>query len=74
MARLTNDVPYKIPILGLVRLDMFYGKLQGHGHDTPLSQPWIHGENLQPSRAWRLASHAPMSSLERSAGSPLAVF
>ena len=29
MARLTNDVPYRIPILGKARLDMFYGKLQG---------------------------------------------
>jgi hypothetical protein len=43
MARLTNDVPYKIPILGKARLDMFYGKLQGHQY---LAQPWIHGEKV----------------------------
>ncbi len=47
MARLTNDVPYKIPVLGKVRLDMFYGKLQGHRY---VPQTWIHGEkiSLQP--------------------------
>jgi len=47
MARLTNDVPYKIPILGKVRLDMFYGKLQEHRFEP---QAWIHGEkiSLQP--------------------------
>jgi Capsule assembly protein Wzi len=47
MARLTNDVPYSIPILGKARLDMFYGKLQGHKF---LQQPWVHGEkiSLQP--------------------------
>jgi hypothetical protein len=47
MARLTNDLPYKIPILGKVRLDMFYGKLQGHKY---VPQSWIHGEkiSLQP--------------------------
>jgi hypothetical protein len=47
MARLTNDLPYKIPILGKARLDMFYGKLQGHKY---LPQAWIHGEkiSLQP--------------------------
>jgi hypothetical protein len=47
MARLTNDLPYRIPILGQARLDMFYGKLQGH---TYLPEPWIHGEkiSLQP--------------------------
>jgi hypothetical protein len=43
MARLTNDVPYKIPLLGKARLDMFYGKLQGHKY---LEQPWIHGEKI----------------------------
>jgi len=43
MARLTNDVPYKIPILGKARLDMFYGKLQGHKF---LPGPWIHGEKI----------------------------
>jgi hypothetical protein len=47
MARLTNDLPYKIPILGKARLDMFYGKLQGHVWEP---QVWIHGEkiSLQP--------------------------
>lgn len=47
MARLTNDLPYKIPILGKARLDMFYGKLQGHRFEP---QVWIHGEkiSLQP--------------------------
>jgi len=47
MARLTNDLPYKIPLLGRARLDMFYGKLQGH---RDLAKPWIHGEkiSLQP--------------------------
>jgi hypothetical protein len=47
MARLTNDVPYKIPILGKARLDMFYGKLQQHVEEP---QVWIHGEKvtLQP--------------------------
>ncbi len=50
MARLTNDVPYKIPILGKVRLDMFYGKLQEH---TYRPGPWIHGEkiSLQPFKS-----------------------
>ncbi|MGA3127222.1 MAG: capsule assembly Wzi family protein [Candidatus Korobacteraceae bacterium] len=50
MARLTNDVPYKIPILGKVRLDMFYGKLQGHTYEP---QVWIHGEkiSLQPFKS-----------------------
>jgi hypothetical protein len=43
MGRLTNDLPYKIPLLGKARLDMFYGKLQGH---TYLAQPWIHGEKI----------------------------
>lgn len=47
MARLTNDIPYKIPVLGRVRLDMFYGKLQEHVYEP---QVWIHGEKitLQP--------------------------
>jgi Capsule assembly protein Wzi len=56
MARLTNDVPYSIPILGKVRLDMFYGKLQGHGHLQPLSQPWIHGEKIsfQPFKSFEI--------------------
>ena len=47
MARLTNDLPYKIPILGKVRLDMFYGKLQGRPWEP---QVWIHGEkvSMQP--------------------------
>ena len=52
MARLTNDMPYKIPILGKMRLDMFYGKLQGHKY---LPQPWIHGEKI---------SFQPFKSLE----------
>jgi len=43
MARLTNDVPYKIPILGKARVDLFYGKLQGHKYRP---QPWIHGEKI----------------------------
>lgn len=58
MGRLTNDKPYKIPVLGLLRLDMFYGKLQGHGpHDSPLSQPWIHGEkiSLQPAKSLQVS-------------------
>ena len=52
MARLTNDLPYQIPLLGKARLDMFYGKLQGH---TSLTQPWIHGEKI---------SFQPLKSLE----------
>lgn len=50
MARLTNDVPYNIPILGKARVDMFYGKLQQH---TYRPQPWIHGEkiSLQPFKS-----------------------
>ena len=50
MARLTNDLPYKIPILGKARLDMFYGKLQGHRYEP---QVWIHGEkiSLQPFKS-----------------------
>ncbi len=50
MARLTNDVPYKIPILGEARLDMFYGKLQGRKYEP---QVWIHGEkiSLQPFKS-----------------------
>jgi len=53
MARLTNDLPYKIPILGKVRLDMFYGKLQGH---KALPQPWLHGEkiSLQPFKSFEI--------------------
>jgi capsule assembly protein Wzi len=43
MGRLTNDVPYKLPILGYARLDMFYGKLQFHPF---LPEPWIHGEKI----------------------------
>ena len=43
MARLTNDMAYKLPILGRARLDMFYGKLQGH---LALPEPWIHGEKI----------------------------
>jgi hypothetical protein len=43
MGRLTNDVPYKIPILGKARLDMFYGRLQGH---VFLPGVWIHGEKI----------------------------
>lgn len=43
MGRLTNDLPYKVPLLGKARLDMFYGKLQGHVY---LAQPWIHGEKI----------------------------
>jgi capsule assembly protein Wzi len=50
MARLTNDKPYKIPLLGDLRLDMFYGKLQGHSLEP---QVWIHGEKitLQPTKS-----------------------
>jgi len=50
MARLTNDKPYKIPVLGNLRLDMFYGKLQGHTYEP---QVWIHGEKitLQPTKS-----------------------
>jgi hypothetical protein len=50
MARLTNDKPYKIPVLGKLRLDMFYGKLQGHTFEP---QVWIHGEKvtLQPTKS-----------------------
>jgi len=43
MARLTNDQPFQIPILGKLRLDMFYGKLQGHKFEPG---PWIHGEKI----------------------------
>ncbi len=43
MARLTNDLPYHLPILGKARIDAFYGKLQGHKF---LQQPWIHGEKI----------------------------
>jgi Capsule assembly protein Wzi len=52
MARLTNDLPYQIPILGKARLDLFYGKLQGH---RALTEPWIHGEKI---------SFQPFKSLE----------
>jgi hypothetical protein len=50
MGRLTNDLPYKIPVLGKVRLDLFYGKLQGRKFEP---QPWIHGEkiSLQPFKS-----------------------
>ena len=50
MARMTNDVPYRIPLLGNARLDMFYGKLQQHVAE---SQVWIHGEKVtfQPSKS-----------------------
>jgi hypothetical protein len=53
MARLTNDIPYRVPLLGKARLDMFYGKLQGHKN---LSQPWIHGEKLsfQPFKSFEI--------------------
>jgi len=43
MARLTNDRPYHLPILGKARVDLFYGKLQGHKF---LREPWIHGEKI----------------------------
>ena len=43
MARLTNDVPFRIPFLGKTRIDMFYGKLQGHKF---LPGTWIHGEKI----------------------------
>jgi hypothetical protein len=43
MARLTNDVPYKIPILGQVRIDMMYGKLQGYKYEP---QSWMHSEKI----------------------------
>jgi hypothetical protein len=52
MARLTNDRPYRIPILGKARLDMFYGKLQGHYVEP---QVWIHGEKI---------TFQPLNSLE----------
>ena len=47
MARLTNDLPYKIPVLGKLRVDLFYGKMQGHKY---LPGAWMHGEkvSLQP--------------------------
>jgi hypothetical protein len=50
MARLTNDQPYSIPVLGKARLDLFYGKLQGHTYEP---QVWIHGEkvSLQPFKS-----------------------
>jgi hypothetical protein len=50
MARLTNDQPYKIPVLGKVRVDLFYGKLQG---DKYRPHPWLHGEKitLQPIKS-----------------------
>jgi len=54
MGRLTNDKPYKIPVLGNIRFDFYYGKLQGHGtNNAPLSQPWTHGEKitLQPFKS-----------------------
>ena len=53
MARLTNDVPYTLPILGKARLDMFYGKLQGH---RALPEPWIHGEKIsfEPFRNFQI--------------------
>ena len=53
MARLTNDVPYKIPILGKVRMDLFYGKLQGHKF---VPQAWIHGEkvSLEPFKNFEI--------------------
>jgi len=43
MARLTNDVPFEIPLLGKTRIDMFYGKLQGYRYEP---QSWIHGEKI----------------------------
>ena len=53
MARLTNDVPYSIPILGKARLDMFYGRLQGH---LFLPGVWIHGEKIsfEPFRNFQI--------------------
>jgi hypothetical protein len=47
MGRLTNDRPYKLPLLGRVRIEMNYGKLQGH---TYFPGVWFHGEkfSLQP--------------------------
>lgn len=53
MARLTNDLPYQIPILGKARLDMFYGKLQGH---KARPQPWMHGEKIsfQPFKSFEI--------------------
>ncbi len=55
MARLTNDVPYKLPIVGKVRLDLFVGKLQEHRAEP---QPWIHGEKLtiQPFKGFELGA------------------
>ena len=52
MARLTNDLPYHIPLLGNARLDMFYGKLDQHVAEP---QAWIHGEKI---------SFQPFKSLE----------
>jgi hypothetical protein len=54
MGRLTNDVPYAIPILGKMRLDMFYGRLQGH---VFLPGVWIHGEKVsfEPSRSFQIS-------------------
>jgi Capsule assembly protein Wzi len=53
MARLTNDVPYTIPILGKMRVDFFYGKLQGH---KAVPNAWIHGEkvSLQPFKSFEI--------------------
>jgi len=50
MGRLTNDIPYTIPVLGKVRFDLFYGKLERHPY---LPEPWIHGEKItfQPFRS-----------------------
>jgi len=43
MGRLTNDMPFQVPLLGQGRLDMFYGKLQGHPF---MPEPLIHGEKI----------------------------
>ena len=53
MARLTNDRPYKLPILGNLRLDMFYGKVQGHKF---IPHAWIHGEKIsvQPFKDFQI--------------------
>jgi len=52
MARLTNDFPARLPVLGHFRMDMFYGQLQGRRY---LPGPWLHGETI---------SFQPFSSLE----------
>jgi hypothetical protein len=52
MGRLTNDEPYTLPLLGKIRLDMFYGRLQDH---PAFPGVWAHGEKI---------TIQPLSSLE----------